>query len=237
MTGILMVFEMTDNSVIMLPLMLSVVISHAVARRLEQDSLYSGWLRRRGERIEHGADRDVLTELKVGDAYERHPIVIPASATAQEFLQHLGGGTQDYFPVVDSKNRLLGVLSLADLGRLARDEREALGQIEAGEVVAQTHALMLEDSLLEAVRRMGARGASALPVVDPTDGRLLGLLSRSDVLGLYERMLAGAPREDARSEPSLTPKAPGPRPGAPPRADEGVYPGGGRRTALGGPEE
>ena len=44
MTGIFMVWEMTDNSAIMLPLMLSVVVSHAVARRLEPDSLYSGWL-------------------------------------------------------------------------------------------------------------------------------------------------------------------------------------------------
>ncbi len=60
MTGIFMVWEMTDNSAIMLPLMLSVVVSHVVARRLEPDSLYSGWLRRRGERIEHGTDRDVL---------------------------------------------------------------------------------------------------------------------------------------------------------------------------------
>jgi len=45
-TGILLVFEMTDDYAILLPLMLTVVIAHLVARRLEPDSLYSGWLRR-----------------------------------------------------------------------------------------------------------------------------------------------------------------------------------------------
>jgi CBS domain-containing protein len=106
--------------------------------------------------------------------------------------------------VVDPGNRLLGALSLAELGRLARDERDRLDQITARTVATPTQTLMSEDSLLEAVRRMGARGTSALPVVDPTDGRLLGLLSRSDILGLYERMLAGAPGEGARPAENAT---------------------------------
>jgi len=52
-TGILLVFEMTNDTAIVLPLMLTVVVTHFVARRLEPDSLYSGWLRRRGESLEH----------------------------------------------------------------------------------------------------------------------------------------------------------------------------------------
>jgi hypothetical protein len=47
------------------------------------------------------------------------------------------------------------------------------------------------DSLLEAVRRMGARGTGTVPVVDGPTGRFLGLVRRAHVLGLYERHLAG----------------------------------------------
>ncbi len=193
MTGIFMVWEMTGNSAIMLPLMLSVVVSHAVARRLERDSLYSGWLRRRGEHIEHGADRDVLAGLRVDDAYDRQPAVISGSTFAIQFLMHLGSGTQDVFPVVDDGNKLLGVLSVPDLARIAREDRERHQVLTAREAVRPSEALEPEDSLLEAMRRMGARGAGALPVVESGGDRLLGLLSRSDVLGLYERILAGAP--------------------------------------------
>jgi len=193
MTGILMVWEMTDNSSIMLPLMLSVVVSHVVARRMERDSLYSGWLRRRGEHIEHGADRDVLAGLRVADAYDHAPAVIAAATPASQFLAHLGAGSQDVFPVVDQQGILLGVLSVSDLARIARDDRPRQLELTAREAAQVTETLAGEDSLLEAMRRLGARGAAALPVVDRASGRLQGLLSRSDVLALYGRILAGAP--------------------------------------------
>jgi len=182
MTGIFMVWEMTDNSGIMLPLMLAVVVSHVVARRLEQDSLYSGWLRRRGEHFEHGADRDVLAALRVDAAYDRHPAVIPSATLASQFLSHLGAGSQDVFPVVDPAGMLVGVLTVSDLARIAREDRGVHANLTAREAMRPTETLEPDDSLL-----------GALPVVDPGLGRLAGLLSRSDVLGLYERILAGAP--------------------------------------------
>jgi CIC family chloride channel protein len=190
MTGILMVWEMTGNSAIMLPLMLAVVISHAIARRLERDSLYSGWLRRRGERIEHGADRDVLAGLRVEDAYDRRPTTIHQHEPAAGFLVHLGAGSQELFPVVAVDGHLLGVLTVADLARVARERRD---DIVAGEVVQPSETVAPSDSLLEAMRRMGARGTPALPVVDRASGRMLGLLSRSDVVSLYGRILLGGP--------------------------------------------
>ncbi|HSB55511.1 MAG TPA: chloride channel protein [Gemmatimonadales bacterium] len=193
MTGIFMVWEMTGNSAIMLPLMLSVVVSHALARRLERDSLYSGWLRRRGEHIEHGEDRDVLAGLRVEDAFDRTPVRISSEAFASHFLPHLGSGSQDVFPVVDPEGRLVGVLTVADLARVARDYRDLHQQLTAEDAAQPSETLGPEDSLLEATRRMGARGAAALPVVDRTTGLLVGLLSRSDIVGLYGRILAGAP--------------------------------------------
>jgi CIC family chloride channel protein len=193
MTGILMVFEMTNDSSIMLPLMLSVVVSHAVARRLERDSLYSGWLRRRGEHFEHGEDRDVLGGLRVHDAFDRSPILVQDRELAARFLLHLGAGTQDVFPIVDGGQHLCGVLTVADLARISREDRELHLRLTAAEVAQPSEAVAAEDSLLEAMRRMGVRGAAALPVVEPESGRVVGLLSRSDVLGLYGRILAGVP--------------------------------------------
>ncbi|HRZ10320.1 MAG TPA: chloride channel protein [Gemmatimonadales bacterium] len=211
MTGIFMVWEMTGNSAIILPLMLSVVVSHAVARRLEQDSLYSGWLRRRGEHIEHGADRDVLSGLRVDDAFDRKPAVIPGEAPASQFLTHLGSGSQDLFPVVDEQGTLLGVLTVPELARISREDRDRHPTILARQVVLPSETLQPGDSLLEAMRRMGARGAGALPVVDPAEqGRFVGLLSQGDVWGLYERILAGAPDPPTASPGGgLTPTARG----------------------------
>jgi CIC family chloride channel protein len=193
MTGILMVFEMTNDSAIMIPLMLAVVVSHALARRLERDSLYSGWLRRRGEHFDHGEDRDVLAALRVEDAFDRTPTTIPAVDVASRFLLHLGAGTQDVFPVVEADRRLLGVVTVPDLARISREDRDRQQELTAQVVARPTETVTPGDSLLEAMRRMDARGVAALPVVEAHDGTLVGLLSRSDVLAVYGRILAGVP--------------------------------------------
>jgi chloride channel protein, CIC family len=189
-TGILIVFEMTNDYAIVLPLMLTTVICHHVARRLEPDSLYSGWLRRRGERIEQGADRALLTGLRVRDAYERSPQSFRAEAPLPTLLQHLQPGEQTTFPVIDADHTLLGVVTMAELGQLARDQPQLSGLLIAADVAGPTETVTPADSLLEATRRLGTRGASALPVVDQPGGeRLIGMLTRSHILAAYERAL------------------------------------------------
>ena len=191
-TGILLVFEMTNDYAIILPLMLTTVIANLVARRIEPDSLYSGWLRRRGERLEHGADRDVLAGLTVSDAFDPAPQVVSVDASVDLLLAHLGRGAYTDLPVVDGDRRLVGIITLADLGRLAGEQRENTNALMAVDVAIPAETVTPADSLLVAVRKMGVRGAPSIPVVDPPTGRLLGLVSRAHILALYERTVATA---------------------------------------------
>jgi CIC family chloride channel protein len=186
-TGILLVFEMTNDYAIVLPLMLTVVISHAVARRLEPDSLYSGWLRRRGESMDNGADNDVLAGLRVADACDRVPFVITEDTQLTTVLEDLVRAGQAVVPVVDDAGALVGLITTADLGRAARAARDVDSLLLAADLAAPTETVALDDSLMDAVRRMGVRGAVALPVVDRASGRLLGLVSRAHVLAVYEQ--------------------------------------------------
>jgi chloride channel protein, CIC family len=198
-TGILIVFEMTNDYAIVLPLMLTTVICHQVARRLEPDSLYSGWLRRRGEHIEHGSDRAVLADLRVRDAYERAPQVFRAEAPIATMLEHLRPGEQTTFPVVGPGDLLLGVVSMADLARLAEEVAPEDDRRVAAEVAGSTETVTLSDTLLETIRRMGVRGTPALPVLDPDGRRLAGMVSRSHILAAYARALSG-PSAGSRAE-------------------------------------
>jgi CIC family chloride channel protein len=191
-TGILLVFEMTNDYAIVVPLMLTVVISHTIARRLSPDSLYSGWLRRRGESIEHGADRDVLAGLHVSDAYEAAPQMISEAAPVEELLTHLGRTDQMYFPVVDDSHSLVGVITHAELGQLARSEQHLGMLLLAGDIARESETVSPHDSLLDAIRKMGVRGAESIPVVDRRTGRLMGLINRSHILNLYERTVSAS---------------------------------------------
>ena len=191
-TGILIVFEMTNDYAIVLPLMLTTVICHLIARRLEPDSLYSGWLRRRGERIEHGSDRALLADLTVREAYDPTPQIFRADAPLATLLGHLRPGEQTMFPVVDSTGALLGVITMGDLARLAEDASETAAGRLAADVTGPIETVTLSDTLLEAMRRMGVRGTSALPVLSAGSHRLLGMVSRSHILAAYERALTGS---------------------------------------------
>jgi chloride channel protein, CIC family len=190
-TGMLLVFEMTNDYNIVLPLMLTTVIANLVARRLEPDSLYSGWLRRRGERLQHGADRDVLAGLRVADAFDPAPHVVGETAPLDQLLEHLGRDAYTDLPVVDEHRRLVGIIPLAEIGRLANVPREQTTGLVASQVVIAAETVTPGDSLLDAIRRMGVRGAPSIPVVDRATGHLLGLVSRAHVLALYEHAVAG----------------------------------------------
>lgn len=194
-TGILLVFEMTNDYAIVLPLMLTVVICHTIARRLSPDSLYSGWLRRRGQSIEKGTDRDVLDGLHVADAYEAAPQVIDEAARVDELLAHLGQTRQLYFPVVDDSYSLVGVITVSELGQLARNSQQLGTLLLAGDIAQESEVVSPGDTLLDTIRKMGVRGAESLPVVERHTNRLLGLINRSHVLSLYERAVSASHRQ------------------------------------------
>jgi CIC family chloride channel protein len=190
-TGILLVFEMTNDYALMVPLMLTVVVCQAVTRRWERDSLYTGWLRRRGLHLEHGTDRDALAALLVRDAFDPAPIVIREDEPAGTLLRHLGNNEQSRFPVVDAQGLLLGVISAGELGQVAVGRSDVERLLLAADLAGPTESVVPDDTLLTAVRKMGARGADALPVLHAASGRLAGMVSRHHVLQAYQRRMGG----------------------------------------------
>lgn len=195
-TAILLVFEMTGDYTIVPPLMVTVVIGSLVRHRLERDNLFSGWLRRRGEHLRHGADRDVLSELTVADAYEPDAVVIRESTRVRDLLAHLGNRDQSVFPVVDDAHRFVGVLTMNELGAVARGEAKKEAAV-AEDLVQASDVVTLQDSLLDVVRRMGVRGIGTLPVVEPDSQRVIGVVHRAGVLARYEHVVIGRTKEHA----------------------------------------
>lgn len=189
-TGIMIVFESTDDYAIMLPLMLATAIAMVITRRMQPYNLYSGWLMRRGIHLEQGIDRDLLGGLTVADAIDRDITVVQGDEPVERLIKRFAFADQTVFPVVDDRRRLLGVLTHRSLGELARseDENPQSGRV-ARDVALPTEAITLDVSLLEVVRRLGAQGVAAFPVVDAPSSRVLGIIGRAGIVSRHGRAM------------------------------------------------
>jgi CIC family chloride channel protein len=196
-TGILIVFEMTNDYAIMLPLMLTTAVTYMLARHIEHDSLYSGWLRRRGERLEQGASTDVLAGLHVADVLDRKPITINEGASLRSMIETAERTTDFDIAVTTDDARLVGMISTVELSRIAQTAGEVAGLVIASDVAIPVVAVQPDASLLDVIRQMGIRGSATLPVVDAETGKFHGIISRAHVLAVYERNMM------RRQEPSL----------------------------------
>ena len=187
-TGILIVFEMTNDYAIVPALMIVIAIAAIVTKKLEPDSLYSGYLRRRGEKLTHTHERDVLSTLRVENVLEQVDPV-PHNLPLTEILDRGGQLLNTDIPVTGADGSVLGVITVADLARVARDH-DLLGKlVVAADIVVPTEVVMPQDPVLTAIQRMRAKEINALPVIDPESGRLRGMVSRAHILSAYERAL------------------------------------------------
>jgi CIC family chloride channel protein len=189
LTAIMMVFEMTGDYALILPLMLTSVLAYLVARRLEPESIYTEWLVRRGVVLSQGADAAVLVRITVNECYNRGVMVVPAVAGPAAATELTRASRQTEFPVVAGDGRLVGMLSREALREAAAEPAKPT---TAGALASQrVEPVTPDDSVLTALRRLGAHDVEYLPVVSTRDGRrLIGIVSRHDLTAAYEKALS-----------------------------------------------
>lgn len=189
-TSIIILYEMTGDYQIILPLMLATVISTFVSQILSRDSIYTLKLSRRGIHLQQGQDIDVMQGVTVGEAMNTTVDTVsegtPLEALADVFTRTHHSG----LPVVNEAGELSGVVSVQDLERAL-----ATGSI-AGKRVADvetTSGLLMafpDEPLGAALRRLGTRDVSLLPVVEgPENLHLVGVVRRRSIVRAYNHAL------------------------------------------------
>ena len=200
-TAILILFEMTGDYRIILPLMLATVISTLVSRMLSRDSIYTLKLTRRGVRLEQGRDIDIMQGVRVGEAMssdvEKIPLNLPLNQLAEKFSH-----THNHaFAVVDESGDLAGVVSIRDL-----EKALAKGPIDGRTVadIATTENLLTclpDEPMWKALCTMGPRDVSQLPVLEKEgSGRLIGLLRRRDIIKAYNNAITKKAHDQHNAE-------------------------------------
>lgn len=186
LTAIILLFEMTQDYHIILPLMFAVVIAMLLAQWLRRDSVYSLGLARKGLRLERGRDVEVMEGITVGEVMEQGLHVLEASATLQAAADIFAQTRHHGLPVVDACGKLVGILTVQDLERAQAGNTPAVTTV--GQVCTRDPLVTYPDETIGlALRRMSVRDVGRLPVVARDDPRhLLGVLRRVDLVRAYD---------------------------------------------------
>jgi CIC family chloride channel protein len=200
-TAILILFEMTGDYKIILPLMLATVISTLISRLISPESIYTLKLTRRGVHLRQGQDIDVMQSVAVHEAMTTELDTVPLSMSLGELADEFAQSHHHGFPVLDERGDLAGVVSIQDLERA-----RAAGSIEGKTVgdVATREGLLVAypyEPMWKALRRLGTRDLGRLPVVEEEGSRrLVGMVRRADIIRAYDRAIAARAHHQHRAE-------------------------------------
>ena len=186
--AILIIFEMTGDYKIILPLMITCIISTLVARKLCGESIYTFKLIRRGINIRGGKEVNILSSMSVKNVMYHTVEIVPENLHLKEFAKGLPQSRSNNFVIVNDKEQITGILTFLDYydnlfnGKL--DDQMTVKDIMTPEVVT----VSIEDNLGTAMEKITAGDFSILPVVSADDPlKLLGILTRRDILEAYDQ--------------------------------------------------
>ena len=188
LTAILMLFEMTGNYKIILPLMTTCIVANLVARRLFGESIYTLKMVRKGINVKAGKEVNVLKSIPIRDVMNDKADTVTESMTMGDLADKVFKSKYNSFPVVNDGGELTGVLTHTDYRDAMLDENLknliVVKELASSNVVAVTN----EENLYDALEKISLKDFSILPVVDadnPAD--LKGILSRHDIIGAYTK--------------------------------------------------
>jgi len=208
-TAIIIIFELTGDYKIILPLMISCIIATLLATRIQRASIYTIKLLRRGIDLQRGKAVNVLQHVRVREVMR--PEVVTVSP--QDGLLSLISKFIDYpgstLFVTDEEGALEGIVTADQIRPIMKDpsSMEALIIAEDVMVEGQFPKVAPSDSLAEVMRFLG-RFRGEVPVID--QGRLAGVIWPEDVIQRYntevfKRDMAGSMVSAVSPEPSVGP--------------------------------
>lgn len=195
LTAMLIVFEMSNDYMLILPLMAAGMTASFVAHWLHPDSIYTIKLTKKGIHFEQGRDMDVMQGVKVEEVMNQSPITVGKDQSLAELFAlfqetHLHG-----FPVMGEGKNVYGFVSLQDMERTLQniDRTLARKDIPLKDImvwdVASSHLVTVfpDEPIWQAIRKMAPRDLARLPVVSRDNpSEMVGLISRSDILKAYQ---------------------------------------------------
>lgn len=187
-TAVIVVFELTGDYKIILPLMFAIVLAAGISNLLSGDTIYTLKLRRRGIDLMRGRGANLMQLVRVGDAMQPVPAPLGDETPLREVIRRLAESSAGGLPVVAADGTYRGIVTSEGIDEAMRES--AFDRV-ARDLAAPAPTLTTEQSLEQALASL-LRERSGLAVVRPDEAEIVGWLTHVDVLRAYQLRLARA---------------------------------------------
>ncbi|PIR00442.1 MAG: voltage-gated Cl-channel protein [Nitrospinae bacterium CG11_big_fil_rev_8_21_14_0_20_45_15] len=188
LTNILMLFELTNDYTLILPIMATCIVSAYVFRELAKHSIYIQYLLRKGIKIKNGREVSILNAIRVQDVMTNEVTPIPEEMPFKKILETISYSKMIYFPVIDRLGNMTGILSFSNIREVFFEE--GLDDLIVARDLAtrEVQYLMPHQNLNEAMELFARLDVEQLPVARSNDPqKAVGMISRADVVAAYNR--------------------------------------------------
>ncbi|MGH9369163.1 MAG: chloride channel protein, partial [Thermoanaerobaculia bacterium] len=185
--ALIMIFELTQNSQVLLPMMVVSVLAVFSARAFGQESIYIESLRSAGIVWEKTPEATAISTLKVSDVMREDVKLVPRGMPFSQVVRTFMETRSLYLYIGDEEGRLLGVIDLHDVKSRFSDQ-ELSDLVIAEDLVTEIPFVTPSESLTSVNEKLWFRDLGQLPVVEsPENRRFLGIVTRRDLLGAFDR--------------------------------------------------
>ena len=187
LTAIIMLFEMTDEYTIILPLMLACIASVVVSSRISGASIYTTKLLRRGDLVPGAGESAILHQKKVKEILRFDAPIVKHDVHYRKVLDAVFSNPHFHAYVVDEEGRLEGRITL-ELIKAALTQTDLLDDIIIAEdvMIPVEYSVHISDTLADCMQIFGRSGLLDLPVVDD-EHQVIGRICHDDLISLYSR--------------------------------------------------
>ena len=197
--AMILIFELSLDYSLVPPLMLACVVSILVARQLHGESVYTEHLRIKGLALGRENSRAGATmEQTVGDLMHAPVPPLPESMPLPDIANRFLTSANNFLPVVDAQQRLLGMVALQDLKEFLNRPQDLNAVIASDVMRPPPRCLTPGQRLLDALPAVLESELRHVPVVNnPADQRLVGAVVRAEILAIFSEAIAtkGDPKE------------------------------------------
>lgn len=186
--SILIIFEMSNDYKIILPLMITCIIATILAMRMHPESIYTLKLKLRGINLFEGREVNVLKSLKVKDVYSKNVELVTENESYPNTIDKISKSPHSIIYVVDDNKKLLGTVSLNEVRRNMQDYETLKNLLIVKDIMeAQPPVVHLDTSLDEVMKHFGLLNIDELPVVH--ENKVIGCIWRTEVINVYNKQV------------------------------------------------